>query len=399
LFWLPLSRPQAVEYFLANRPLPRDRGKRLAASLTRAIWSMGRRLGLLAPVGVLASKRHEGESDPAWLASTLLTRWEDFGLSDRPGSVACLMLTGGRSDLNKIVVLVFADDEREPRFAVKLARTPASVEGLRREAASLEAVGQMAVADVADVPRLMFAEPLSGTFAVGETVVAGEPVQLDLTPPSYQAVARRVGEMLRALVPRTEGSPVEAWWPRLGAPVFAAFRDNFGSMVDARRVDEVEARLRRLPPLPVVPEQRDCSPWNVLVTSEGRLALLDWESAEPNGLPILDLYYFLANAAFVADGSLGLGRETATYRSLKDERTMYGSVFSEVVDEYARDLAIDANARSGLLAFMWMLHAVGEYERSLASMPEDDPDRTRAAARSSLFLALWQQEVKDATLV
>jgi hypothetical protein len=270
---------------------------------------------------------------------------------------------------------------------------------LRREAASLDAVGQMAFPDVAEIPRLVFAEPLAGTYAVGETVVDGEPVQFDLTPRTYHAVARRVGQMLRALVPHTEGSPVETWWPRLGAPVFAAFRDDFGSMVDPRRIDEVEAQLRRLPPLPVVPEQRDCSPWNVLVTSEGRFALLDWESAEPEGLPILDLYYFLANAAFVADGSLGFGRETATYRSLKDERTLYGSVFCEVVEEYARDLALDGSARSGLLAFMWMLHAVGQYERLLAAMPEDDPDRTRTAARSSLFFALWQQEVKDTSVV
>jgi aminoglycoside phosphotransferase (APT) family kinase protein len=38
----------------------------------------------------------------------------------------------------------------------------------------------------------------------------------------------------------------------------------------------------------VAPEQRDFGPWNLLVTPAGQIAVLDWESAEVDGLPALD---------------------------------------------------------------------------------------------------------------
>jgi hypothetical protein len=398
-FWLPVSRPRAIDYFLATRPLPRGGTKRLFARAARRTWRIARRLGLLAPFVVLASKPAGDANPPAVLASTLIDGWPRWGLGHRPTSLGCLMLTGGRSELNKIVVLAFADDEPEPRLAIKFARTPASVTGLQREAASLQAVAQTTVPEVADVPRLVFAEQLAGVFAIGETVIAGRPLQLDLTRATYRDRAVLVTDTLRALVPENATLPVAAWWPRLVTPVLAAFRERFATMVDPRRIDDVEQQLRGLPPLPLVPEQRDCSPWNVLVAANGRLALLDWESAEPSGLPALDLWYFLAHAAFVADGTLGTGREMTTYEALRDEQTMYGRVASEMTERYAGSLALDTAMLNALRPFMWMVHAIGEYDRSIASFADDTPDPGRAAARASLFLRLWQRDVKDTTVV
>ena len=59
--------------------------------------------------------------------------------------------------------------------------------------------------------------------------------------------------------------------------------------------------------MPETFEHRDCSPWNLLVTTSGELAVLDWESAEQNGLPAIDLVYFLAYLAFFMDGAMKTG--------------------------------------------------------------------------------------------
>lgn len=399
LFWLPLSQPLAVDYFLRNRPLPRDRKGRIVARITRRAWRLARRLDLLAPVAMLAYKPNDTGEPPPLLSSLLRAAWTRWELGGTPSSIGCVMLTGGRSDLNKIVVLAFGGDEPVPRLAVKLARTAASEEGLRREAAVLRAVSHTAVPDVADVPRFVFAERLAGTLAIGETVVDGYPLQLDLTRDTFRELVTRVTDVLSALAPPSEPAPVTSWRPRLVSPVLAAFRERFGALVDTRRIDAVEQALWKLPPLPLVPEQRDCSPWNVLISPSGRLALLDWESAEPSGLPALDLLYFLAHAAFIADGTLGSGHESTTYRALQDERTPFGRVFVEMVARYAAGVGIDVAAVRSLQPFMWMVHAVGEYDRAFSAISETDPDRARTAARRSLFLALWQQNVKDASVI
>lgn len=396
-FWLPLGRSGALDYFLATRPLPRGRVRRCGARATRRLWRLARVLRLLAPIGMITAKEGGPERQRESLASMLLGGWQQWGVGPQPRGVDCLVLTGGRSHLNKIVVLVFADAEQEPRLAVKLARSPDSVDGLRREAAALQAVANTSTHDILDVPRFVFGQELVGTFAIGETIIGGHPIQLELTAGTYREVAGRVTDALRTLVPPAAALPLTDWWSRLVAPVLAEFRARFSSIVDSRRIDDVEAHLRRLPPLPLVPEQRDCSPWNVFVSDGGRLALLDWESAEPRGLPTLDLFYFLAHAAFLADGTLRSGQETRTYRALFDERTTYGRVYSEMVQRYSDGLDLDASALDALRAFMWMVHAIGEFDRALASIADDVADRRRTAARGLLFLALWQQDVKDTT--
>jgi aminoglycoside phosphotransferase (APT) family kinase protein len=60
------------------------------------------------------------------------------------------------------------------------------------------------------------------------------------------------------------------------------------------RLRELAGLVERRPePMPLVFEHGDAGPWNVLVTDDGRPALLDWEAAEPHGMPLWDLFYFV----------------------------------------------------------------------------------------------------------
>ncbi len=100
----------------------------------------------------------------------------------------------------------------------------------------------------------------------------------------------------------------------------------FGGVVDRGLLREGEAILGGLGALQPVPEQRDFGPWNVLVTPAGDIAVLDWESADVDGLPALDLLYYLAYAAFNVDRASDRERRVASFRRSLDAATPTGAI-------------------------------------------------------------------------
>jgi glycosyltransferase involved in cell wall biosynthesis len=184
-----------------------------------------------------------------------------------------------------------------------------------------------------------------------------------------------------------------AYWDRIVEPVLADFETRFGRVVDHDALHESRQALRSLPSLPITPEHRDCSPWNVLVTTNGRLGFLDWESAEPAGLPVLDAVYYLSNATFFIDGTLRSGRERETYAKMLQPTTKTGRVFTEAMDLYCKKTGIDPSVVPILRRFTWMVHAAGEHDRIMSVQRELSADD---AARRSTFLSLWLEEVRHA---
>ena len=109
----------------------------------------------------------------------------------------------------------------------------------------------------------------------------------------------------------------------------------------AGTIERAREALGPLGDLPIVCEQRDCSPWNIVIGSDGSPALLDWESAEPDGLPGLDLVYFLANSAFVLDGALDSGTTRESYAALLAPDSPHGRVAAESLATYAAAVGLD----------------------------------------------------------
>jgi hypothetical protein len=138
--------------------------------------------------------------------------------------------------------------------------------------------------------------------------------------------------------------------------------------------------LATLDDLPLVCEQRDLAPWNVLV-HDGGIAVADWESAEPDGLPALDLVYFLTNAALLVAGVL----ESGPYAPLRD-----GGIVTASQSSYCERVGIDPGMLPALRLLCWTLHAHSEHQRleaDAAARPTED------ALQSSMFLALWRSEL------
>jgi hypothetical protein len=376
-FWLPLDNPGAAHHLLMQRPA-QGAGQRLL----RLAWRAAVRLGALAPVYAIARApgtppEPDGSRDQLSMAL--------------PSTADLLLLTGGMRSINKVVGFPFGPGMGDEAVVVKFGRVAAADAALGHEAEALRALERQRPA-LSGFPRVQAVGRRCGQVAVVEAVVAGEPLIERLSPATLPALAEGVTDWLLAVAGDAPALPTEASWPRLVGEPLGVFERQFGEVIGAEALGRLREMLTGLGPLPEVFEHRDCSPWNVLVTEQGGTALLDWESAEPRGLPALDLVYFLANAAFVIDGALDAGDLGPSYVRLLDPATPTGAVAASSLRRYSERLGIDAATLHRLRLLCWVVHCQSDY-RHLEMAAAGPP--TVTALRTSGFLALVERELRQ----
>jgi hypothetical protein len=389
--WLPVDQPGAVNYFLSSRPRTRSPTRDLSRRLLRQLWRASLKLGFGLPICALACKPpvgHTPRSEP--LLEWVRQNWSSWQLGPTPERLSSLLLTGGPRTSSKVVALVFGEPEARPRVALKMARTPEAAASLRAEATALEALRQRRP-DMNGVPRLVFWRADDRVHMQGQEARLGTPIFARLTPGTYRGLAVQVTDWLIQLAGQPRRRPREAWWDRLVEPVLADFRNCFGPVVDHELLARTRAGISRIDSLPIVFEQGDLWTGNVLVQEDGQLAVLDWESADPEGLPARDLLYFLADLVFFYDNAFGSRQFGASYRASLDPTTPTGAVWAECLERYAGALQLTPHELQGLRLLAWMAHACWDFHL-LASRLSRTPDPT--TARTIRFVELWLEEAR-----
>ena len=373
-FWLSLDSQAASAHLLATRPARSGLQRAL-----RALWRASARAGLLTPLCAIGRvPGGEGERESDELEASF------------PASGGQLLLTGGKRSINKAVGLPFPSDAGAPATVVKFARVAAADEALAREAATLRLV-ERDRPGATRVPRLLAEGRRAGRHALAESAVHGEPLIAALAPRNFEQLASRVGEWLVDLSSGGAGRPREEWWQRLVGEPLERFERDFGEVIAAGSLERLREQLAALGELPEACEHRDCSPWNVVLDESGSPGLHDWESAEPHGLPGLDLAYFIANCAFVLDDALETSRTRESYERLLDPATPYGAVAAACAERYCEQVGIAAADYARLRLLCWVVHSRSDHQH-LTMAAAGPPSHN--ALRSSSFLGLLEAELE-----
>jgi hypothetical protein len=375
-FWLPLDSPAAAAHLLIQRP-PQTR----AQALLRPIWRLARRMGALAPIWALARAPGDDGEGTAHAG-------EPSALTPAPGP--WLLLTGGERSINKVVGLPFSDDGDEPEVVVKFARIPEGDAALDREARVLRGL-EMERPAVPGVPRILGDGRRWGRRELAQTAIHGPALTSKLAPATFPDLAAKVTDWLVDLAGHRAPQPPELWWPRLVGEPLADLERDFGAVLESGEIERARQLLEGLEALPQVCEHRDCSPWNVVLAADGTPALLDWESAEPRGLPGLDLVYFLANAVFRMEDAYGPGQARASYSRLLDPATPIGKVAASCMGAYCTRVGLSEEALGRLRLLCWFVHCRSDH-RHLVMEAAGQP--SPEALRGGMFLGLAQEELR-----
>jgi aminoglycoside phosphotransferase len=223
---------------------------------------------------------------------------ERLGIARRP---SCVLLTPRFRRSRHVIALVLA--EERPALVGKLPRRAGDSAGLEREAQNLRAVGR---ALNGSVPTVLAFDDGPPRALLLETALPGEALSpAALRRDRRRASANAVAAWLERLALATVHTPDDdGWYERL---VCRPLRFTGAAAPELRRLAELTLGRSTVlldAQLPLVFEHGDLCHPNLLVREDGGIGVLDWERAEPDGLPAHDLFFFLAYAADAGRGAL-----------------------------------------------------------------------------------------------
>lgn len=352
--------------------------------LHAAIGALQSRLGAHGRIGVVALGR-DAPREPRLLA---LAREHGAWAHDGE-SMSLALLTPGERSVGKVILFPFAADGT-PALAIKTARIPDAAHGLEREADLLDVVHEQHGGSLAGAPRVLFRGRALETLVVGESALTGTPLLARLDTDRYPSIAERVTDWLVNLAEPAASAPRQPVWDRIAGPAFDRFASEFGRIVGHATLARTRAVLSTLGDLPVVAEQRDCSPWNLFEGDAG-LVVLDWESGIAEGVPALDLIYFVTHAAYYLEGAWVSGRFEDAYRVTWSRETTIGRANLACVERYCARVGIAQALLPPLRLLAWVLHSHSDWVHrrdDVGDAPTDD------ALRDSRFLRLFHAELE-----
>lgn len=309
-----------------------------------------------APTGVVVTRQGSGSRPPGWLAEVGAgVGWDPTG----PWSLAL----PGAYPSQKAVGLLRPATAGGPGAVVKLAQDPRFDDRVRNEAVALRALAAAAPRFAADrVPAVLGEVVVGGAAAVVEEGLWGRPL---LAASTLRPDCPLAADAAAAATALAAVRPVAVPGARLAAQLdavvdrfVAAHHPSTGVAVQlAEQVAVIAAR----PTVPAVVVHGDLGTWNLLVV-DGRVRILDWESAAAAGPPLWDLAHLARSWAVRAGRRRGLTRDRAITRHLVD-----GSPLTDVLAAwfatYRARVGIDPVLGEALFHTGWAHRAVKEAAR------------------------------------
>ena len=273
------------------------------------------------------------------------------------------------------VLLVLLDPEHDrPRTIVKISPNPAHAGRLRTEAAALSHLATLPIAG-GRVPVVEFAGEHAGRGIVGERWISGRPFEAvartAADSPQYAAASGWLASLAEATVRRRDagevGDALRDLFERFRAalPVSA---DELGALEEDVRAVESHAGS-----MPIVFQHGDPGTWNLVVDAEDRVVFLDWEAAEPEGMPLWDLFHLQRSyGALEANRAGARGRGEASLRHLASASPLQERFAAETAD-HARAVGLAPELVAPLFFTCWMHRALKESTRRTPSTLDRGP--------------------------
>ncbi|MEO7910104.1 MAG: aminoglycoside phosphotransferase family protein [Roseiflexaceae bacterium] len=333
-----------------------DQGLNRSATLGR----FTRRYGALVGRGVSGSN----DQPPAYLrelahsAGTSIDqhRW---GLSAR-----------GEYRSRKVLFFLFNRAAETPEYIVKMTRDPALNPRLENEGRALNWLAEHGIGDRETLPQVVFQGHHHDLAIVCETVIDGVPFEQRSSGaadcPLAGAAVAWLTELGAATADTSAASPLQV------AEALGTLFERFAQIytLTPKQHDflagQIAAISRCRSRIPLVFQHGDPGTWNIWVTPSQRVAFLDWEAAEPQGIPLWDLFYFVRTYGAWAMRAGSSGDVMKGFAGQFLSATPFQRLLIAATRQYREQVGVPAELVEPLFYTCWMHRALKESTRLTA---------------------------------
>jgi aminoglycoside phosphotransferase len=321
----------------------------------------------------------------------------DLDRYDVPERLSCVIMTPRFRASSHILFFVLPKGQPDPVLVAKIPRLVGTSASVEREVANLRAIHASRPGGFNSIPRVIAFEEYGGRAILVETALVGRPMDPPAVRLDLAGCCKAVTSWL-AEVQQLARSPVPAGgdgFERLVVRPLRYFEDVFPLSAEERRMLEQTWELvapLRDASLPLVFEHGDLSHPNVMLLKDGGLGVVDWELAEPHGLPAYDLFFFLTYAAFALHNAPSDGKYVPAFHAAFFSRGAWARPY---VRDYANQLQLPPHTLTPLFVLSWARYMVGLLIRlgGAGHTPERLGPETAAWLRANRYYALWRHAV------
>ena len=323
----------------------------------------------------------------------LQENWQRLELEGlgRPADLSYLMLTPRFKASSHLIFFVLDRKRAHPVLVAKVPRIPGDHGRLEREAANLRWLQGIRPEGFDSVPRVVAFEDFRGNRFLVETALTHETMRPALVRRRPQACTDAVLDWLLDVQLATHKAGD-------GTQVKRALKTTLATLERAFPGDGTEAQLlretrRAVNPLleervPLVCEHGDLSAPNVLIGPSDAIGVVDWELAQPEGLPGVDLFFFLTYIAFARRRAQKLSEYLRAFHEAFWGEPAWTRSF---VQRYCDALELPAPVLKPLFVLCWTRYVAGLIQRLQSAQP-DQAELTHDTLhwlRTNRYYALW----------
>jgi hypothetical protein len=267
----------------------------------------------------------------------------------------------------KLLFFIFSGAKETPDSVVKMTRDPKLNPRLEREWQGLTLLHERGIGDEGAVPRPLFAGRHADLAIVGETAVEGVPFRQQTRATADCPYARAVVDWLLEL-----GKLTAHTQPKASPGIAARLEALLARFTELYRVDpvhgdfladQIAAIARSETDLPLVFQHGDPGPWNLMVTPEGRPAFLDWEAADPEGLPLWDIFHFLRSFGLAISRRTGRSDPIRSFTEQVLADSDLSRLIAQATSRFCAATALRPELVEPLFYLCWMHRALKEVPR------------------------------------
>jgi SAM-dependent methyltransferase len=272
-----------------------------------------------------------------------------------------------RFNSRKVLFFLFAQSSDEPEYIIKLTRDAAYNARLENECHALRLLQARGLSAGGALPEVIFFGNHSELAIVGETAINGAQFRARSKATVDCPYARSAIDWLIDLGAATAD-------PAAATPLHVAERlellfNRFAQHYQLAPADRdfLTEQLALIAGsqavLPLVFQHGDAGVWNVMVRPDGVSVFLDWEAAEPQGLPLWDLFYFIRSFAMSVARTAGKQDSLSVFRQQFITEAPLSPLLIEATKRYCARSGVPTQLVAPLFYTCWMHRALKEVTR------------------------------------